>query len=191
MNMFLKWLATVKKSIKRIKLVDRCLIIFMLVLMAQSTYNLFANETISQETNAIDIVVRTTSAAIFGYFLSVNFIKRPSREGAVPSTRAAEFPQLTASNRPPLTNRIGFSNDVPPVGELLRGTAQSEQQEASETSHQQIIIATIIGVFALCVLIFARNFMPLSAAMLGTLSQMRDFVSGCVGFLLGSPGEDA
>ncbi|OJT72061.1 hypothetical protein BM530_21100, partial [Clostridioides difficile] len=58
----------IKKSRYKIKLIDRCLIIVMAILMFQSIYNLFVNEVNSQDTTTIDVVVRTTSAAIFGYF---------------------------------------------------------------------------------------------------------------------------
>ncbi len=40
----------------------------MAILMFQSIYNLFVNEVNSQDTTTIDVVVRTTSATIFGYF---------------------------------------------------------------------------------------------------------------------------
>lgn len=197
MKFFVKWLAAIKKSYFKIKLVDRCLIIFMLLLMAQSTYNLFTNEVDSQETNTIDIVVRTTSAAIFGYFLSANFIKRESQSssgtisaGAPPSVLPPP-PAGTAPESPAAANQIGFSAAPGGIQELSAGTARSNVPalvEESETSHQQVIIATLIGVFALMILIVARNFCQISPAMFGTISQMRDFVSGCVGFLLGSPG---
>lgn len=75
-----KFIKNIKKAWYKIKLIDRCLIIVMAILMFQSIYNLFVNEVNSQDTTTIDVVVRTTSAAIFGYFLSANFIKRPLRK---------------------------------------------------------------------------------------------------------------
>ena len=45
----------------------------MLMLLFQSTYSLFDKQTLTNEINATDIVVRTSAAAIFGYFLSTNF----------------------------------------------------------------------------------------------------------------------
>ncbi|MCQ7013166.1 hypothetical protein M9Y11_20315, partial [Clostridioides difficile] len=64
-----KFIKNIKKAWYKIKLIDRCLIIVMAILMFQSIYNLFVNEVNSQDTTTIDVVVRTTSAAIFGYFL--------------------------------------------------------------------------------------------------------------------------
>ncbi|MEG1477486.1 MAG: hypothetical protein RSC38_07115, partial [Oscillospiraceae bacterium] len=63
----------VRNSINNIRLSDKFLIVFMLILMMQLGYNLFSDKTATSETNAIDIVVRTTTAAIFGYFVSSNF----------------------------------------------------------------------------------------------------------------------
>lgn len=194
MKIMIRWLAAIKKSIQKIKLVDRCLILFMMILMAQSTYSLFTNESHSQETGSIDIMVRTTSAAIFGYFLSVNFIKRPAgKTGGGAATSAA--PTIIQDKRggAGITGQIGFTTNSKAEPPIIFGVAESitdELLEESETSQLQIIIATVIGVFALCVLILIRNFSAISPAMLATISQMRDFVSGCVGFLLGSPGTD-
>ncbi|WP_227449914.1 hypothetical protein [Clostridioides sp. ES-S-0108-01] len=63
----------------------------------------------------------------------------------------------------------------------------NEEIEEGETSELQIIIDTVICVVALIVLFVVRNFTNTTSASLGTISQMRDFVSGCVGFLLGCP----
>lgn len=57
----------------RIRLMDRCLLVFMGVLLAQSAYSLFSAPALGTETGGIDIIVRTSAAAIFGYFLSANY----------------------------------------------------------------------------------------------------------------------
>lgn len=69
-----------KLSLKMISLVDKFLMLFMLVLLVYSAFNLFNHEDHSQDTNAIDVIVRTSAAAIFGYFLSSNFTKRISSD---------------------------------------------------------------------------------------------------------------
>lgn len=48
----------------------------MLILLLQSAYNIFLDEPAYQEENTIDVIVRTSQAAIFGYFLSANFANR-------------------------------------------------------------------------------------------------------------------
>lgn len=63
----------------------------------------------------------------------------------------------------------------------------NDSKKELNASNQQIVIATIIGITALIVLIIARYYINLTDKSIATISQMRDFVSGCVGFLLGCP----
>ena len=55
-------------TFRSIHLVDRCLLIFLLVLLLQSAGTLLFST--GEDGAEIDVIVRTTSAAIFGYFLS-------------------------------------------------------------------------------------------------------------------------
>lgn len=187
------------RHIKKIKLVDRCLLLFMLILMMQSTYNLFVNELNSAETHMIDIIVRTTSAGIFGYLLSPNFFKKKivvieTEETVTTTTKSKES---AAPTELPITSleskKIGFATGSVSEGKLEINTAHviSKPKEDTVQGQQQVIIATVIGVFALVVLLFVRNCAIMTPAMASTTAQMRDFVSGCVGFLLGSPGIDS
>lgn len=57
----------------RVRLMDWCLLVMMAILLAQSAYSLFSAPALGTETSSIDIIVRTSSAAIFGYFLSANY----------------------------------------------------------------------------------------------------------------------
>lgn len=52
---------------------DRCLLAYMAILLAQSAYSLFSAAALGTETGGIDIIVRTSTAAVFGYFLSANY----------------------------------------------------------------------------------------------------------------------
>lgn len=65
----------------RIHPVDKSLLLFMLILLLQSAVNLFLPASGSSITGDIDIVVRTSAAAIFGYFLSANFIGHDEASG--------------------------------------------------------------------------------------------------------------
>lgn len=198
----MKFTKYMKKSFKRIALIDKCLIIFMTILMIQSIYNLFANESISQETNTIDVVIRTTSAAIFGYFLSANFIKKSTDNNinSVPPEPLKKIKQIELSDQP--AEHQNIINSKTNIGFTANATdthitpntvtdddyiSNDDYNDMNEISHQQIIIATIIGITSLCVLLAARNFITVTPNMSGTISQLRDFVSGCVGFLLGCP----
>jgi hypothetical protein len=64
-----------RSLLKRIHPVDKGLLVFMLVLLIQSAYSIFCPAGAGQAAEDIDIIVRTSAAAIFGYFLSANFIR--------------------------------------------------------------------------------------------------------------------
>ena len=68
--------ALLRTGLSKIHPVDRSLLLFLAVLLAQSAYSLFVPGGESQLSGDIDIIVRTSSAAIFGYLLSGNFIDR-------------------------------------------------------------------------------------------------------------------
>ncbi len=78
-------------------------------------------------------------------------------------------------------NTIGFTSEADNYEKKIP-INNNEGFEEGETSELQIIIATVICVVALTVLFIVRNFTTTTSASLGTISQMRDFVSGCVGF---------
>ena len=136
-------LAVWQKALCLVHPVDKSLLLFMLILLVQSAVNLFLPASDSAITGDIDIVVRTSAAAIFGYFLSVR--EKPSEDGP----------------REP------------------------------RCLHQATI--TAIGLFCLVTLLALRNLSLWDPAEAGsdsataTVAQFRDFVSGCVGFLIGSP----
>lgn len=161
-----KWIS---REFGRIHLVDRCLITFMAVLLIQSAYSLIAQGAWAAQSNEIDVIVRTSTASIFGYFLSANFIRRGS-----------EKPDLGGESLEP---------------------EQLEQEPDYESGHfvgsgkLQILIATGIGLFCMVTLILLRNVgggepAGYSATTAATITQFRDFVSGCVGFLIGCPTTD-
>lgn len=59
-----------------LSLKDKCLIIFMGILLVQTIYNIFAHEMMSNGLETIDIIIRTSSSGILGYFLSSSFCER-------------------------------------------------------------------------------------------------------------------
>lgn len=186
------------KHLRKIRLVDRCLLLFMMILMIQSTYNLFVNEANSAETHIIDVVVRTTTAGIFGYLLSPNFFKKKTviePQQTVATTVVGEKSSVSTkqSTKQPKNKKIGFATGEVLEGELEGNTASvtSKPKVENEQGQQQVIIATVIGIFALIVMLLIRDFTVMTPAMASTGTQMRDFVSACVGFLLGSPGTES
>ena len=170
--------------------VDKSLMVFMVLLLAQSAYSLFFPSPAGQAAGDIDIIVRTSAAAIFGYFLSANFARRSA--GKTSPLPPAEHSIKTAENASasdgPL-NRIGFSADAAPP---QSGSALSSSRGEDAAGCLQVVIATVIGLFCLITLLVLRNApqgggAAADASVTATVAQFRDFVSGCVGFLIGSP----
>lgn len=201
------------KWLKHIHLVDKCLMLIMLVLMLQSAVNLFINEPQNQETHTIDIIVRTSAAAIFGYFISANFIRHGNsgtttksginkESGTNPviniKTDENQQPEVHPPSADRIKNRLGFtvgeSSDLEmdigdtrilPDHENFYHTDENDP-EKDDAEHLQILVTAAIGFLSLCILLIFRNFMDMTVSSAGTVSQLRDFVSGCVGFLIGS-----
>ena len=68
-------------------LVDIMLVLYMLVLLCYLTVHLFTGIEPEKESNTIDIIVRTSAAAVFGYFISRNFGRKVG--GSVTGTVSA------------------------------------------------------------------------------------------------------
>ncbi|MGL4790522.1 MAG: hypothetical protein ACRCW1_03850 [Anaerotignaceae bacterium] len=176
MNFFVK----IKNGWKKIVLVDKCLIILMSILMLQITYNVFMNVKISGEISSVDIVFRTAAASIFGYFLSANFIKNYKTDTGEQLTEITKVEEGT----------VTAMEDT----DVRENTSPSPVIQ--KTSDLQIIIATVICIYCLISLAVIRNlsaFYPnfeKTNSVLATGSQFRDFVSGGVGFLIGSLSQE-
>lgn len=146
----IKLLKQLKNDFFRLELVDRCLIVFMMILMVQIATNLFFIRLGTGPTD-VDIVVRTTAASIFGYFLSGNFTRNAMPKGGCTPT-------------------------------------EEKDRKKTKMSKQQIKIVFTFGLISLLLLVIARNFLLENNSVVGaTISQLRDFVSASVGFLVGSP----
>lgn len=179
------------------------MILFMVVLLLQSAYSMFFHGGSGiVGTGDIDIIVRTSSAAIFGYFLSRNFIRPSSPKRFIqnddhisPLITGMETSENAQTDRP--HNQIGFSSPTQSA-ELEHGDASGlppEIPNAEEVScnRLQVIVATCIGLFCLINLLLMRNVAQWNTDLVGsssitaTVAQFRDFVSSCVGFLIGCP----
>ena len=197
-------LSRLRCTMDRIHTVDKSLMIFMLVLLAQSAYNILFPSSAGPFTGDIDIVVRTSCAAIFGYLLSANFMRHTAPAEQEPTSQAPHILETgtapTSGEAAPMA-KIGFSaGDIQPGpgdAQPQAGGAQADGQaavpETPAVTCLQVRVATAIGLFCLAILLILRNMshwgiLPAqSDAVLTTVSQFRDFVSGCVGFLIGSP----
>ena len=189
-------LSAIRAVLSKIHAVDKSLIIFMVVLLAQSAYSIFFQSSASPAASDIDVVVRTSSAAIFGYFLSANFVSRSTQADSTPFANGRRTVETVESGEASdsLRGQIGFSAEP---SEPLQGGIQTQGQPAAQSTsiagYLQVAAATGIGLFCLLTLILVRNtthgsaILTESSAAAATVVQFRDFVSGCVGFLIGCP----
>ena len=179
-----------------IPLVDKFLILFMLVLLCQSAYSLFFQTSSSSETSTIDVIVRTASASIFGYLLSANFGRHSQSNTAQASTGTVNTEISSSSSSTEIRGQIGFLADSTDSS-LETGQALSSPTATTSAGISggriQVIAASVIGLFCLISLIVLRNFPQWVPGFLeestvsATVAQFRDFVSGCVGFLISCP----
>ena len=175
----------------RINLVDRCLVVFLLVLLVQSACSLLIpSGNADSAAYGIDIIVRTSSAAIFGHFLSANFARGAGTVRAgLQKTAVQTDTGVTAQGTP--VQKIGFSTSDEPMEQGGATPAAAEERQTA-VARLQVVAAAGIGLFCLVTLLLFRN-IPAWRACLeqegasATVAQFRDFVSGCVGFLIGCP----
>ena len=188
--------SAVRAAWSGVHLVDKSLVVFMLVLLVQSVYTIFCGGSSGSVTGDIDIIVRTSSAAIFGYFLSSNFMRRSyGSSGGNVSTGGTQITAKNSGSGAPV-GRIGFAAEE--TEQEPGGASGSEKQggDKDDPCRIQVVVASFIGIFCLVTLLVLRNAVRWcpelgeSATVTATVSQFRDYVSGCVGFLIGSPTRD-
>lgn len=181
----------------KIPFVDKCLCAFLAILLGQSAYSLFSVAAASSNSN-IDVIVRTSTAAIFGYFLSANFGRTSTSNSQKTSSAPPQTLDSSVFTSPAPQARIGFKS--PASGEPGDLTALPPAKPSSQSPKHipeqfQAMAATLIGLFCLITLLVLQNFPALSnvtgtQSEVATIAQFRDFVSGCIGFLIGYPTQD-
>lgn len=178
----------IKELKQKISLVDRCLLVYLSFLLVYISIHLFTGAQL-QDTNAIDVVVRTSTAVIIGYFLSGNFIKSNSvgNQSNINTVSKQEMKVDGSETETVTKNQIGFQ--VPSEeGKLQNGFIQMEQKsdgnESGKCNSIQVMIVAGIGGISLILLFAVRNYLDTNPEITATVSQFRDFVSACVGFLV-------
>lgn len=179
----------IKKVAGGFCLVDWFLLIFMIMLFSYMAFHLFAGTMGSQDANTIDIIVRTSAAGIFGYFISSNFVKnRPSSavqntDNLGVSVSSGSTPGEPGNYR---QNQIGFITSPTSANMELGKTSGLEESSAqvARCNKIQITVVAMIGMISLIILLAARIFVEISPELTATISQLRDFVSACIGFLI-------
>ena len=160
--------------------VDIVLMLFLLMLLIHAGVSLFSEQGVSQERTTIDIIARTSAAAIFGYFLSAPAASTSSGTTAiggkavtlVSSEKTADTPQ----------NAIGFQTGD--AGETL--TPGSVQTTSGEPNYRisRILFLSAVGGVCLIFLLILRNCDTVPESAAATISQFRDFIAASIGFLI-------
>lgn len=186
---------SLQRACSKIHLIDKCLMIIMFLLLLQSSYILFFETASSAELSTIDVIIRTATASIFGYFLSSNFIRHESGE-AIKKNDSSEAATIESDSSIGFKNKMELSEQNSEKnmksGKINIAFQGDNPDEQNTNNHLQIIITTVIAVFCLVVLTVIRNIsgsgaVHLTASAQATISQFRDIVSGCIGFLIGVP----
>ena len=162
-------------------LVDWSLLLFMAILLCYTAENLFGNAPVTQSSEAIDIIARTSAAAIFGYFISGNFNVTPTQEGNREKENEATLPgrdAAQAASGAADTEAIPKESS-PAASDVSR--AVPEKTAGRRANPVQILAVAIVGLLALCFLLVARE---QGREDMAAIAQLQDFVSASVGFLV-------
>lgn len=181
--------ARAKSILKSICMVDRFLMLFMLVLFAYMGYHLLTGGTTDEGVNTVNIIVRTSAAAIFGYFISSNFDKSHSLIGTNSAGDQAQTPvsaSMLSGSNDYMTNPMALQ--APSIGwDGASPNISESEKKLAPTGHYhkiQMVVVSIVGLFSLVILLIAQNHVKATPELTAIVSQFRDFVSVCIGFLI-------
>ena len=165
------------KCWKEIAISDKALIIIISILLVQCVYNLFTPEPVSSNEITICVIVRTTVASIFGYFLSENFLNhnRSQQKNSKTEITVTSDDNINNNN---VTSKFKTKNKS--------ATVQTESKYYICNRTLQVIIALSVCIITLGSLLIAHDFHLISEDTNPTIIQFRDLIASCIGFLLGS-----
>lgn len=177
-------------SFCNIRLIDKCLMLIFIIILAQSVFALLNPADIESDVEHIDIVLRTALASIFGYILSANFNKKASSANI--ATKQSSPAQIGFSEAETLqpTDTIKMADSQKSNTKNTKTASPKMQYNLSEGNKLQTIVITSICVISLVILMVIRDVetgLEATSSAVSTITQLRDFVSACVGFLIGNP----
>lgn len=162
-------------------IVDRFLLVFMLVLFGCMVTYLFTSH--SEGNQTVNTLVKTSAASVFGYFISANFLKTNATQTTEePETRSVDEAPVKAAKALSTETAESVEKPVLPEQQLpdtIQTTAPTENR-----NKMQILIVSLIGLLSLVALLVSYSMKNESSGFVSTVSQLRDFVSTCIGFLI-------
>lgn len=173
----------IRKCWREISFKDKGLMLIMIIFILQCIRNLYTVDPIEPEYLTINTIIRTSVASIFGYFLSSNFLARKE------SRKTSEYN----------SHKLNDSQKVLENKELMKD-GKSKYKNIKVTSKENIdndrkyfcnrtlqdVVAISICIIATISLIIGIDFKLIPSGGIATISQFRDLISGCIGFLLGN-----
>lgn len=170
----------IKKCWREISLKDKGLILIMILLLLQCIHNLYNVDSTISEYIAINVVIRSSVAGIFGYFLSSNFLIKDK----------GKTQQEIDEYKIEVLNKLLKNEDIrEKVEDEYKEIINIEQEEKEKyfcnKGLQNGIAVGLCIIITLC-LIVGVNFNLIAKGSIATISQFRDIISGCIGFLLGN-----
>lgn len=175
-----KFLKSLIKCWKEIAISDKALIIIMIILLIQCIYNLFTPDPTTTNEISISVIVRTTVASIFGYFLSENFLKH-----SVIKSNDSDNTIIVPVN---IDNDIKKNYCENNKTEKLNDDPNTIKDYICNKTFQ-ILVALAVCIIALMSLIIGNNFHLIPDTTNPSVIQFRDLISSCIGFLLGHSSE--
>lgn len=176
----IKLISHIRARLCVISLVNRMLLLFFVLFMGYTVLHLFINP--AGQAHSIDIVVRTSASAIFGYIISSQFTKSPTQAENRISSSSLE----RTSTYQDTQNKIGFQPD-PPSDSVKPDSSSLPKSPVIlniTENRLQIMLVSLIGIGSFLLLSLARFRPDSTPEMAAILSQLRDFASGCIGFLI-------
>lgn len=172
----------------QLSLIDRILLLFLTILLLYTLIHLLAGISGNGNSNTIDIIVRTSLASIFGYFLN-GALPKSSPVSKLSKTGTSTVIQKTSSENLSsdiIKNQIGFQTPLstsPQTGDRFSPPPELSAPTSSYLK-TRIYIVSGIGLLSLIILVFARHTPSVTPELAATVSQLRDFVASCIGFLI-------
>ena len=177
-----------KKISSTISVVDKFLMFLMFILFIYIIIHMFICDGKTQADNTVYVIVRTSAASIFGYFISGNFASAGSNRQNQSSTgKAVQLSSASGISADDVSVKyqIGFS-DTSKTEKL--DTESVKQQNKTDTTYGcskiQITVVAVIGIVSLVILMAVNISDSQSTEQTAMVSQLRDFISACIGFLI-------
>lgn len=164
-----------KKSLDKIKPVDRFIIIVLIILLVHSCYSVYINKPAEEIfVSKIDVVIRTVFSSIFGYVLSSNFLRTTPEATKTLKEEVFKISENFVNNIE--ENVEQFENDL---------TKAYDYKYSVNNSDIQVYVIGIMAVTTLLVLLCARHFLTEETINQTAIAHLRDICVGSIGFLVG------